>query len=429
MRRLVLWTMVGISALAPLAQARLGIARTRDGRTHEGTAFMDAAGTVMIVPTNAPRVRIPLDDLAQFTLRPETVPGATTVPQPGALPAPWVARHTGNFGVMGSAIVEGKSFVIQGSGVDACYFVHQPLTDTGEVVARVTGVENADPQAMAGVMLRQDLTEESSFIWLAATPADRGVLQTRVTAGKTSPLNAVIEIKAPCWLKLARSGQQITAQTSADGQKWQTVNQTRIFGDKPVFAGLAVASHSNHTLNRATFDNITVTTMPKENGSQAVTLRNGSTVAAALQSVDDISVKFTSYGHAYNLPRIDIARLHYRTVPAAKLAALFPGRRGVLLTNGDFYDGTITAIGNRDIKISSVIFGLREFRLDKEVALVVLRDLLPPATTWQIHLYDGTVLQTKTFTVDTDKLLMQDPAFGQFRVSLSDVAEITRQSN
>ena len=390
---------------------------------------MDATGTVMIVPTNAPRVRIPLDQLAQFTLRPETVPGTTTAPQPGALPAPWLARHTGNFGVMGSAAAQGKTFIIQGSGVDACYFVHQPLTDNGEILARVTGVENADPQATAGVMLRQDLTEDSAFIWLAATPTDRGVLQTRVNHGKINPVNAVLEIRAPCWLKLSRSGQEVTAQTSTDGQQWQTVNQTRIFGDKPVLAGLAVASHSNHTLNRATFDNITVTTMPKETGNQTVTLRNGSTVAATLQAVDDISVKFTSYGRAYNIPRTDIARLQYRAVPAAKLAALPPGRRGVLLTNGDFYDGTITAITPRDIKVSSVLFGLREYRLDKEVTLVVFRDLLPSAMPWQIRLYDGTVLQTKTFTVDIDKLLMQDPTFGQFRVSLSDVAEITRQSN
>jgi hypothetical protein len=72
---------------------------------------------------------------------------------------------------------------------------------------------------------------------------------------------------------------------------------------------------------------------------------------------------------------------------------------------------------------------LREFRLDREIALVVLRDLLAPTVTWQIRLYDGTVLQAKTFTVDTDKLLVQDPTFGPFRVRLTDVAEITRQLN
>jgi hypothetical protein len=278
-------------------------------------------------------------------------------------------------------------------------------------------------------MLRQDIGEDSSFIWLAATSGDRGILQTRVTAGKSTPLNAVIEVRVPCWLKLARDGEKIAAQISADGQKWQTVNQTRIFGDKPVLAGMAVASHSNHTLNRATFENVSVTTMPKENSVQAVTLRTGSTVVASLQSVDDISVKFTSYGRAYNLPLLEIARLQYRAVPATTLAGLARTRRGALLVNGDFFDGTIAKISGSEVKVSSVMFGLREFRLDKEVALLALRELQPPTLTWIVRTYDGTALQSKSLSVEADKLIVQDPGFGSFRVSLADVAEITRQLN
>ena len=429
MNRPVLWLCLALSWSAPLVHARVGLVRTRDGKTFEGPVQLDATGNVTVIPTNAPRVRVPLDNLAQFTLRPETGPGLIALAAAGGLPAPWIARHTGNFGVMGSAQAVGKDFVIQGSGVDACYFVHQPLADNGEIVARVTAVENADAQAMAGVMLRQDLTEDSPFLWLAATPADRGVLQTRVTAGKTSPLNAVIEVRAPCWLRLTRAGPQVTAATSTDGQKWQTVNQTRLFGDKPVLVGLAVASHNNHTLNRATFENVIVTTMPKETGTQAITLRNGSTVAATIQDVDDLSVKFTSYGRAYNLPHLDVARLHFRAVAAAKLAALPPGRRGVLLLNGDFFDGQIAALNRKEVRVSSVLFGLREFRIEKEVALLVLRDLAPPTAPWLIRLADGTALQTKQFTVDADKLLLHDPTFGQFRVNLAEITEITRQTN
>jgi hypothetical protein len=411
------WLLLGAAFLAGVApvHGRSGTVRTSDGRALEGPVWLDASGQVSVA-----RVRVPAALVTQILFRADA---PATGPVTAGLPTPWVARHTGMFGVMGSVGFERGTFTILGSGIDAAYFVHQPLPEEGEIVARVVSVENADPLGVAGVMLRQELTENAAFVSLGATPAGRALLQSRPNAGKGSPQSVTLDLAAPCWLKLTRTGEKVTAFSSADGQKWQQVGALTVSFRGQVSAGLAVNSHNNHQLNRAVFDNVTATTMPKEMGAQAVVLRNGSAARATITGVDALTVKFTSYGRTYQLPLIEVAQLRF----AGGLGAALPGRRGALLANGDFFDGEWAGLSGGRLRISSVLFGVRTFAVPKEAVAVVLREPRPATVTWQVRTGDGSVLQTKTLAGDGDRLLVQDPALGAFRVSLADVVEIRRQ--
>ena len=414
---------------ATLALARTGVVRTRDGHTYQGRAFLDAAGNVTVVPLTGLPLRVPLSSLAQVTFssgdpRTDAAPPGSV---PGAPPAPWIRRQIGPFGLPGNVNYILGSFIIQGSGLDSFYFVCQPLPDHGEIVANLTSFQNNDPLGTAGVMLRQALTEDSPFVLLAATAANRGVLQNRATTNKNAQTSLAVDLAVPGWLKLTRTGPRVALFGSTNGQKWLPIGNEMTCPIGPSFIGLAVASHSNQLLSRALFENVTVTaTALKEGIAQAVILRNGTTLAAVIQSVDEIMVKFVSQGRSFSLPLIEVARLQWRDIPPERLAALPPGRRGALLANGDFFDGEIARLDNQQVKINSVRFGSRTFNLVNEVATVVLRDRLPSTAPWQVRAADGTVLLSKTINVEIDKLILQDQTVGLFRLRFADVVEIKR---
>jgi len=412
-------------ASSTVATARNGTVRTRDGQDLTGAVFFEPTGAVQVIPPVGPRVRVPFANLNAITFQPDdTAIPATTTPMRG-LPAPWTALQLSAFGMAGSVVCSGQTFEVKGSGLDGSgYFVHQTITGNGAIVARVANVTHPEPLATAGVMLRKDLTEDSPFVLLAATPGNRGQLQARVNAGRAAPQANTMELPLPRWLKLSREDDRVVTTTSADGQKWEPVAQTRLPLGQTAFIGLAVASHNLHTLNQVVFDQVAVTIAPPEQMLQAVVLRTGTRVPAAIQSVDGIHVKFRSYGRDFAVPQMDVARLQLRAVAPERLNGIAPGRLGVLLANGDFFDGEFAGLDAKELKINSVMFGSRSFTVATEVALIVLREFLPPAAAWQIAFRNGTVLNTAQFTLQGDSLLLQDPNLGKFEVPITEITEM-----
>src|SRR6185436_6648335 len=64
---------------------------------------------------------------------------------------------------------------------------------------------------------------------------------------------------APQWLKLARTGQTITASISPDGSAWTVVGQDNVALSGAVWAGLALTSHDDTRTATATIDNVRIT--------------------------------------------------------------------------------------------------------------------------------------------------------------------------
>lgn len=194
----------------------------------------------------------------------------------GPLPAPWTYESDiGGVGGPGGATYNDGTFTINGSGADiggtadAFHYVHQRLTTTdGEMVARVTGIENTSPDAKAGIMFRDDdFSPESRYVAMLVTPNGRVLFQRRTAAGGTTT-TTVSDGSAPVWLKLVRRGMDTyRGYKSVDGQSWQLVGSVTIPMSQYLYAGMVVSSHDNSTLCAATFDNvaakITITT-PEE---------------------------------------------------------------------------------------------------------------------------------------------------------------------
>jgi hypothetical protein len=191
----------------------------------------------------------------------------TTAPQStgGAVPAPWENDDIGNVGQSGSASFSSGTFSVSGSGndiwgkSDAFHYVHRPLTGDGQIVARVTSLENTHSDAAAGIMVRDSLTAGSPHVLLSVDPGGGIGLVRRANSGGNTSNVASGSQSTPAWLKLVRAGSAITGYISNNGSAWTQVGSTTLTLGSTPSIGLIVSSYDDSELNTATFDSVSVT--------------------------------------------------------------------------------------------------------------------------------------------------------------------------
>jgi regulation of enolase protein 1 (concanavalin A-like superfamily) len=191
------------------------------------------------------------------------VASAKTAPAT-VLPAPWASSDVGSTGAVGGASVSGGTYTILGAGsavggtADSFRYVYQQLKGNHAITVRVTGVENTDAGAMAGIMLRSTLDANSKDAALVITPSQGIQFIRRSTTGGSSTTTSSTGKVAPYWLRLSRSSNTITASISTNGTTWTTLGSASISLGSNYYVGMLVCSKVTDTLNTSTFDNVSV---------------------------------------------------------------------------------------------------------------------------------------------------------------------------
>ena len=175
----------------------------------------------------------------------------------------WTASDIGAVAVSGSAGINPNRIRIAAEGTDiwstadGFFFVYQPLAGNAEITARLASLENTDGWAKAGLMVRQGLAPGSANASLLVTPANGIAFQQRaVSDGQT--IRATTAGTAPAWLRLARSGGNVTAFRSNDGVTWTTISTASVPLQGTVYVGVAVTSRRASELASAVFDNVKI---------------------------------------------------------------------------------------------------------------------------------------------------------------------------
>jgi regulation of enolase protein 1 (concanavalin A-like superfamily) len=166
---------------------------------------------------------------------------------------------------------------------DQFVFVSTPLSGDGSIVARVRDLQESDPWAKAGLMMRETLAGGSRHASIFAS-ASRGVaFQRRPDTDGASVHTGGSGSTAPVWLKLERSGTTITAYESADGHSWTLVGQDTLAVGGEVQVGVAVTSHNPWAHAAATITDVSVTTGGSTGGTPGGTPggENGGTTVPA----------------------------------------------------------------------------------------------------------------------------------------------------
>jgi len=171
----------------------------------------------------------------------------------------------------GNALESGGTWEVTGAGNDIWgtsdnfHFVFQSLSGDGEMVARVvdngTGSNN---WAKGGVMIRQDTTGPSAYVFAAITGSsgNGNVTQWRDSAGASAAPGGSGPTPAgspPYWVRIVREGDIFRGYRSADGIEWEQMQTDHVVTmTDPVLIGLAVTSHASGELRTFTFDNVLV---------------------------------------------------------------------------------------------------------------------------------------------------------------------------
>lgn len=224
-----------------------------------------AAGTHTIVVTAYSTAGQTASAPLTVNIAGSTPPPVTPPPAPSpTLPTGWLTQDIGAVGAAGTASVNNGTYTVTGAGADIWFnsdsfrYVYQTLSGNQTIVARVTAMQNTNPYAKAGVMIRETTAGGSSHALLNMRP--NGVIEfiSRNGTGTDTTLPGTTTQAAPVWLKLARSGDTISASVSRDGSTWTAVGSTTVSMGATINVGLAVCSHIAGTLNTATFDSVTI---------------------------------------------------------------------------------------------------------------------------------------------------------------------------
>jgi Tol biopolymer transport system component len=183
----------------------------------------------------------------------------------------WLHRDIGAVVVAGDARRRDGVHTITGTldiwgKADGFHFVHQPLDGDGTIVARVTGVENTNEHAKAGVMIRESLDPGARHATMVVTPVDgTQFLRRKEPAGLTTNTNPGRNRGTlPYWVKLVRSGDTFRAYESVDGKDWMPAGTDTVAMGKQVHIGLVASSHQPRVTNTVTLDHVTITPAPSE---------------------------------------------------------------------------------------------------------------------------------------------------------------------
>jgi len=155
------------------------------------------------------------------------------------------------------------TYTMTGSGTDIWsnsdqfHFAFKQVSGASAIIAKVESLDNTDPFAKAGVMIRDTLEPGSSYVAAFITPENGVRFQYRSTAGGITDRYFAEGITAPQWVRLERTaGGLVRGYHSEDGTTWERFNLIQVRMDMPVYVGLAVTSHNAALTCQAKFSNV-----------------------------------------------------------------------------------------------------------------------------------------------------------------------------
>jgi len=151
---------------------------------------------------------------------------------------------------------------------DQFVYAYKTLNGNGSMTARVVSIgPGSNTWAKAGVMIRDSLNGGSTHAMTVITANTDGTagngasFQYRLAAdGASSNSDSTAVVKAPYWVKIDRTGDNLTGSYSADGKTWRSLGVTQtITMSAPVFIGLCGTSHASGEQRTFELDSITTT--------------------------------------------------------------------------------------------------------------------------------------------------------------------------
>jgi hypothetical protein len=156
------------------------------------------------------------------------------------------------------------------------------------------------------------------------------------------------------------------------------------------------------------------------------TLVDGTFVALPVERANETILRTGRWLKNNPISTVNAARIICQPVSRAMVDRIPVGRAGLLLAKGDFVDGDFKSLENGQVKIGSVLFGMKTYDANKDVLVVVLRDLRPRRSEFSVLLHDQSLVQVDAPRLEMNALRIKDPALGQVQLDWQEILSLQR---
>jgi len=158
---------------------------------------------------------------------------------------------------------------------------------------------------------------------------------------------------------------------------------------------------------------------------RGILLRNGTFLAGAVRSITADGVKFLYREKEYIVASHQVARAVFRISPRNAMLNNPELPAGALLGNGDFIEGRLQFGRGRDVKVSSVLFGLKSYNLDNsDIAALSLGGPSASGARYEVRLADNSILMANFVSVAQDQVSIAESLLGTLQVPRDAVTEL-----
>ncbi|HZL12005.1 MAG TPA: hypothetical protein VFC65_18635 [Prolixibacteraceae bacterium] len=156
---------------------------------------------------------------------------------------------------------------------DEFRFASFEQTGDFDMAARIESLTASNQYTKAGIMAREDLSDNSSHIFFQVFPDNslrnnnNGGYEFQYRKEKNAKMKAIypaqidgtpeFPVNYPkTWIRLKRTGNEFTGYYSADGKIWKVYTSVSMKLSKKVYLGLAATSHDTNLTTTVVFQNI-----------------------------------------------------------------------------------------------------------------------------------------------------------------------------
>ncbi|MGE3308909.1 MAG: hypothetical protein AB7O66_02995 [Limisphaerales bacterium] len=442
------------AAAAAEAGERDGVLRTISGQEARGRVTWNPSG-FLVTPATGEAIRCSLAELASLKLDPaesgagEGANSGDDRPGPGAaggaatgagravgaLPpkAGWVGVQVGG-GEEGSFREDADGILVTGGGAglignaDSFYFAQQRMEASGQLVARLESFQANHNEAMAGIALRDNLGESSAYAFVGFRGGSGLCFQYRQIASGMTMRTTNVNLGMPVWLRLVRLGGSVVADVSADGRQWQNMARGNVNLGQSVRAGMVLATGIPQASGTARFRDPVVGARgigyAPGSGYPRVVLRGGSVLIGPVERADESVIRLGGELSGNLVSALNLARIEYVPLTPDLRERAEADRRGVLLVDGDFLDGTLRSIATNSVTVSSLLYGFKAFAAGSEAAWVQSGPVEAEEGAYLIALRNGSELRARQVELGANTLRAESPLLGSILVPGDLVREI-----
>jgi len=152
---------------------------------------------------------------------------------------------------------------------------------------------------------------------------------------------------------------------------------------------------------------------------------DGSFIARKVVAMNDTKVGFEGDSKELFLSTVRTAAVFFGKVSLAHAIKLREQQKpGVLLTSGDFVEGSMKSFADGKLWLDSVLFGRKSYVVGAEVVALWIQKPDPVAASFTMRTRDGSILLAKNPVVRDGALILNGSPFRNYRIARDDLIEI-----